>query len=72
MSRPHGDVATSFAAHFFSYGCNLNSFLQPIFLFPIFIPGRDLKVMSRPHVAFFLTTCSLNYSKVVVTLISSA
>ena len=48
MSRPPGDVATSFAAHFFSSGRNLNSLLQPVFLFPTFILGRDLKVMSRP------------------------
>ena len=48
MSQPHGDVASSFAAHFFSSGRNLSSLLQPVFLFPTFIPGRDLKVMSRP------------------------
>ena len=48
MSRPHGDVATSYAANFFSSGRNLSSLLQPVFLFPTFIPGRDLKVMSRP------------------------
>ena len=48
MSRPHGDVATSFGAHFFSYGHNLSSLLQLVFLFPTFIPSHDLKVMSRP------------------------
>ena len=48
MSRPPVDVVTSFAAHFFSSGRNLSSLLQPLFLFPNFIPGRDLKVMSRP------------------------
>ena len=46
MSRPQGDVATSFAAHFFSSGHNLSSLLQLIFLLPTFILGRDLKVMS--------------------------
>ena len=46
MSRPPGDVTTSFVAHFFSSGRNLSSLLQPVFLFPAFIPGRDLKVMS--------------------------
>ena len=48
MSRPHGDVATSFTAHFFSSGRNHSSLLQSVFLFPTFIPGRDLKVMSQP------------------------
>ena len=48
MSQPYGDVATSFAAHLFSSSCNLSSVLQPVFLFPTFIPGCDLKVMSRP------------------------
>ena len=48
MSRPQGDVATSFAAHFFSSRHNLSSLLQLIFLLLTFIPGRDLKVMSRP------------------------
>ena len=46
MSRPLGDVATSFAAHFFSSGRKLSSLLQLIFLLLTFIPGRDLKVMS--------------------------
>ena len=48
MSRPQGDVAASFAVHFFSYGRNFSSLLQLIFLIPTFIPGRDLKVMSLP------------------------
>ena len=48
MSRPPGDVATSFSTHLFSSGRNLSSVLQPVFLFPTFIPGCDLKVMSRP------------------------
>ena len=48
LSRPQGDVVTSFAAHLFSSGRNLNSLLQLMFLPPTFIPGRDLKVMSRP------------------------
>ena len=69
MSRPHSNVATSFAAHFFSYGHNLSSLLQPNFLLPTFILGRDLKVMSRPHVALSLIACSHNCSKVVATLI---
>ena len=69
MSRPHSDVATSFASHFFSSGRNLGSLLQPNFLLPIFILGRDLKVMSRPHVALFLIACSPIYSKLVATLI---
>ena len=34
MSRPHGDVATSFASCFFSSGCNLSSTLQQISSFP--------------------------------------
>ena len=34
MSRPHGDVATSFASHFFSSGCNLSFTLQQISSFP--------------------------------------
>ena len=46
MSRPQGNVATSFAAYFFSSGRNLSYLLQLIFLLPTFIPGRDLKVMS--------------------------
>ena len=48
MSRPQGDVATSFAVHFISYGHNFSSLLQLVFLLPTFIPGRDLKVMLRP------------------------
>ena len=47
LSRPQGDVTTSFAVHFFSSGRNFSSLLQLIFLLPTFIPGRDLKVMSR-------------------------
>ena len=69
MSRPHSDFATSFAAHLFSFGCNLSSLLQPNFLLPTFILGRDLKVMSQPHVALLLVACSPNCSKVVATLI---
>ena len=69
MSRLHSDVATSSAAHFFSSGRNLSSLLQPNFLLPTFILGRDLKVMSRPLVALFLIACSPNCSKVVATLI---
>ena len=69
MSRLHSDVATSFAAHFFSSGRNLSSLLQPNFLLPTFILGRDLKVMLRPHVALCLIACSPNCSKVVPTLI---
>ena len=42
MSQPQGDVATSFAAHFFSSSRNLSSLLQLIFLLPTFILGRDL------------------------------
>ena len=34
MSRPLGDVATSFAFHFFYSSCNLNSTLQLISFFP--------------------------------------
>ena len=48
MSRPQGDVATSFATHFFSSGRNLGSLLQLIFILLIFILCRDLKVMSQP------------------------
>ena len=48
MSRPQGDVATSFAVHFFPSGHNLSSLLQLIFLLPTFILSRNLKVMSRP------------------------
>ena len=54
MSRPHGDVATSFAFHFFSSGCNL-------FLLNYF-PGRDIKVISR-HPFLLLSSslgCDLN------------
>ena len=69
MLRLHNDVATSFVAHFFSSGRNLSSLLQPNFPLPTFILGRDLKVMSRPHVALFMIACSPNCSKVVETLI---
>ena len=47
-------------------------FVATNLLLPASIPGRDLKVMSRPHVAIFLAACSPNCSKVVATLISSA
>ena len=47
MSRPHGDVATSFSFHLFSLGCDLSSTLQLIFFFLNYFPGRDIKVMSR-------------------------
>ena len=57
MSQPQGDVATSFAAHFFSSGPNLSSLLQLIFLFLTFILGCDLKVMSRPPF-LLLSSCS--------------
>ena len=40
MSRPHGDVATSFASHFFSSGCNLSSTLQHISSFHLFSRSR--------------------------------
>ena len=69
MSQPHSDAATSFVAHLFSSGRNLSSLLQPNFLLPTLILGRDLKVMSRLHVALFLIACSPNCSKAVVTLI---
>ena len=49
MSRPHFDVATSFAFHFFFSGCDL--FLSNYF------PGRDIKVMSRHP--FLLMSSSL-------------
>ena len=48
LHRFQFNVATSFAAHFFSSGRNLSSLLQLIFLLPTFILGCDLKVMSRP------------------------
>ena len=64
MSRPQGDVATSFAAHFFSSSHNLSSLLQLIFLLPTFIPGHNLKVMSRP--LFFFCSALL----LVATLVS--
>ena len=49
MSRPQNYVATSFAFHFFSSGCDL--FLSNYF------PGRDIKVMSRHP--FLLLSSSL-------------
>ena len=48
MSQPQGDAATSFVVLFFSSGRNFSSLLQLIFLLPTFIPGRELKVVSRP------------------------
>ena len=54
MSRPHVNVATSFAFHVFSSGCDL--FLSNNF------PGRDIKVMSR-HPLLLLSSslgCDLN------------
>ena len=65
MSRPHVDVATSFAFHFFSSGCDLflsNCFPGcDLFLSNCF-PGRDIKVMSR-HPFLLLSSslgCDLN------------
>ena len=46
MSRPHSDVATSFASHLFSSSSNHSSLLQPNFLISVLL-GHDLKLMSR-------------------------
>ena len=63
VSRPQGDVATSFAVHFFSSGRNFSSLLQLIFLLPTFIPGRDLKVMSRPLFLLLSSSSGRNLSE---------
>ena len=49
MSQPHGDVATSFAFHFFSLGCDL--------FFSNYFPGRNIKVMLQHP--FLLPSSSL-------------
>ena len=54
MSQPHVDVATSFAFHFFSSGCD--------FFLSNYFTGRDIKVMSR-HPFLLLSSslgCDLN------------
>ena len=68
-SRLYHDL---FCCPFLFFWSQPKFFVATNFLLPICIPGYDLKVMSRPHVALFLAACSLNCSKVVATLISSA
>ena len=63
---------TSFDVHLFSFWSQPQFFVATKFLLSTFIPGRDLKVMSGPHVVLSLAACNPNCLKVVATLVSYA
>ena len=63
MSRPQGDVVTSFATHLIFYGRNLSFLLQLIFLLLTFILGRNLMVMSQPPFLFLSSSFGRDFSE---------